>query len=141
MKFGQLIEYNIGNISPEKSYTKYSDGKTIPRLFYKKSKLLISLDQYSNLFNILVCFYCIPSCGLSKYIEPKLQTTFFYLVWKFFKKQKEVWNQSPCLIFFFMIFEWKYLSCYILLTAQISLCGCLYLVRCWAIYGLQLFVN
>ena len=140
MKFGQLIEYNIGNIFPERSYTKYSGGKTIARLFYKKSKLDVSLDQYSNSFNVLVCLYCIPSCGLSKYIEAKLQTKFFYLVENFFKKQKEVWNQCPCLIFF-MIFEWKCLSCYILLTAQISLCGCLYLVRYWAIYGLQLFVN
>ena len=40
-----------------------------------------------------VCFYCMPSRGLSKYIEIELQTTCCYLIWSFFlKKQKEVWN-------------------------------------------------
>ena len=46
MKIGQLIEYNIRNIFPEKSYTKFV-GETILRPFSKKSKLsthsLISL--------------------------------------------------------------------------------------------------
>ena len=45
-----------------------------------------------------------PSWGLSKYIKTKLQTTCFYLMWSFNKKQKEVWNQSPALIFC-IIFE------------------------------------
>ena len=44
MKFGQVIEYNIRNISLEKSYAKYA-GETIPRPLTKKSKLSISLDQ------------------------------------------------------------------------------------------------
>ena len=44
IKFGQLIEYNIGNISVEKSYTKCA-GEAIPRPLSKKSKLSISLDQ------------------------------------------------------------------------------------------------
>ena len=44
MKLGQLIEYNMRNIFLEKSYTK-CDGETIPRPYYKKSKLSISLDQ------------------------------------------------------------------------------------------------
>ena len=35
-----------------------------------------------------VCFYCMPSWGLSKYIETKLQTTYFYLVWWILKKQR-----------------------------------------------------
>ena len=39
-----------------------------------------------------VCFYCMPSWGLSNYIETKLQATFFYVIQSFFKKQKEVWN-------------------------------------------------
>ena len=42
MKFGQLIEYNMGNIFVEKSYTKCV-GETIPRS--EISKLNISLDQ------------------------------------------------------------------------------------------------
>ena len=44
IKFGQLIEYNIRNIFPEKSYTKYG-GETSPRPFSGKLKLTISLDE------------------------------------------------------------------------------------------------
>ena len=38
-------------------------------------------------------------------------------------------------------FQEKYFSCYILLTDQISLPTCLYFLRYWSIYVLQLFVN
>ena len=48
MKFGQLIDYDMRNIFPEKSYTRCGE-ETSHRPF--------------------------PSCGLSKYIETKLQTT------------------------------------------------------------------
>ena len=44
MKFGQSIEYNMTNISLEKSLT-ICGGKTIPRRFSNKSKLSIFLDQ------------------------------------------------------------------------------------------------
>ena len=44
MKFSQLIEYNLRNIFPEKSYTKCG-GETSPRVFSEKLKLSISLDQ------------------------------------------------------------------------------------------------
>ena len=47
MKFGQLIEYNLRNIFPEESYTKFG-GETIPIPFFKKSKLSISLGQYAK---------------------------------------------------------------------------------------------
>ena len=52
MKFGQLIEYNMRNIFPEKLYTK-CDRETIPRHFSEKSKLSISLDQYCKVLYIL----------------------------------------------------------------------------------------
>ena len=51
INFGQLIEYNMKNNFPETSYTKYV-GETIARLFYKKSKLNISLDRQSKVLNI-----------------------------------------------------------------------------------------
>ena len=38
-------------------------------------------------------------------------------------------------------FSTKCSSCYILLSDQISLPGCLYFLKYWAIYVLQLFVN
>ena len=44
IKFGQFIEHNMRNILLEKLYTKYGE-ESIPRLFPKKSKLSISLDQ------------------------------------------------------------------------------------------------
>ena len=44
MKFGQLMEYNIGNVILEKSYTKCG-SETSPRPFSGKLKLSISLDQ------------------------------------------------------------------------------------------------
>ena len=43
MKFGQLIEYDMRNISLEKLYIKCG-GETIPRPFSKKTKLSKSLD-------------------------------------------------------------------------------------------------
>ena len=52
MKFGQLIEYDMRNTFLEKSYAKCG-GETIPRPFSKKSKLSISLDQYSKVLYIL----------------------------------------------------------------------------------------
>ena len=52
MKFGQLIEYNLRKVFLEKSYTKRG-AETIPRPFFKKSKLSISLDQYSKVLYIL----------------------------------------------------------------------------------------
>ena len=44
MKFGQLIEYNMGNIFIEKPYKKCG-GESIPRPFSKRSKWSISLDR------------------------------------------------------------------------------------------------
>ena len=43
-KLGQLIEYKMTIIFLEKSFAKCG-RETIPRPFYKKSKLSISLDQ------------------------------------------------------------------------------------------------
>ena len=56
MELGQLIEYNIGNIFVEKSYTKCA-GETIPRLLSKKSKFSISPDQYCKGLNSLFLLY------------------------------------------------------------------------------------
>ena len=48
MKFGQLMEYNMRNAFLGKSYTKCG-GEASSRPFYKKSKLSISLDQWSEM--------------------------------------------------------------------------------------------
>ena len=44
VEIGQLIEYNMRNISVEKCYAKCGE-ETIPRPFSKKTKLSISLDK------------------------------------------------------------------------------------------------
>ena len=44
MKFGQLIDYDMRNISIEKSYAKCV-GEASPRPFSEKLKLSLSLDQ------------------------------------------------------------------------------------------------
>ena len=85
MKFGLLIECSIRNIFLEKSYQKCC-GETSPRPSSEKLKLSISLDQYSKVLS--VCFYCMASQGISKYIEIKMQTTCFHLILGFFKKLK-----------------------------------------------------
>ena len=56
------------------------------------------------------------------------------------KSSYRVVQESPSLISC-IIFQQKYFSGYILLTNQISLSGCLYFVRYWAICVFQLFVN
>ena len=48
MQFGQLLESNLRNKFLGKSYTKCG-GEASPRLFYKKSKLSISLNQQSEM--------------------------------------------------------------------------------------------
>ena len=57
MKFGQLLEYNVRYIFPEKSYAKCG-GETIPKLFSKRSKLSIYLDQLSYVFIQFVFIVC-----------------------------------------------------------------------------------
>ena len=56
MKFGQLIQYNMRNIFPKKSYTK-SGGEASPRTLHKKSKLSISLDQQPEMLKSLFLLY------------------------------------------------------------------------------------
>ena len=85
MKFGQLIEENMRNIFLEKSYRKC--GR---ELF--AGPFLKNLNWAYLWFNILklyiFCFNCLPSWGLSKVIETKLQTICFYFIWSFLKNKK-----------------------------------------------------
>ena len=71
IKFGQLIKCNMTNIFPNKSYSLFPDP-------FLKDENWGNLWIYSLTFH-LVCFYCMPSSGLSKYVETKLQTSCFYV--------------------------------------------------------------
>ena len=74
MKFGQLIQYNKRNIFLEKSYRKCG-REAIPRLFSKNQNWTYLWINVLKLYTF--CFNCLPSWGLSKLIETKLQTIFF----------------------------------------------------------------
>ena len=85
MNYSQLIECNMRSIFLEKSYTKCGE-ETSPRPFSEKLKWayiwINSLKFYT------VCFYCLASWGLLKYIKTKLQTTCFQLILSFLKNEK-----------------------------------------------------
>ena len=70
IKFDQLIEL--------KNHTQKVVEKLLPDPFLKDQNWaylwINSLKFYT------VCFYCMSSCELSKFIETKLQTTCFYLI-------------------------------------------------------------
>ena len=77
------------NIFPEKSDIECG-GETSPRPFSENwnwAYLGINCLKFDA-----VCFYCMPSWRLLKYIETKLQTACFYLALGFFKKQQGVWK-------------------------------------------------
>ena len=88
MPFGQLVEYNMGNIFLEKSYIKCRG--TIPRSFPEKSILSVSLDQQRK-----VCFNCMSCWGLSKYFKTKLQTLAFTSYKVIFKNKRRSGNTLP----------------------------------------------
>ena len=99
MKFGQLIVHNLRNISVEKSYTK-CDGETIPWPFIKKSKLSISLDQYSSFI-----YFIFIVCQVEDY-QKGLKLSCISLAFA----SNKAFSKIICIIFC-MIFEEKYFSC------------------------------
>ena len=128
--FKSALVYLKYNIRLETFFLKYHTQNKVEKLF---SDPFLKNQNWAYLWSNSLKFYtffffCMLSCGLSKYTETKLQTTCFYHIQSFFKKQKEVWHYSLWLIFS-IIFDEKYFSCYILLPDQISLFGCLYFVR------------
>ena len=76
-KFDQLIKYNMRNNSFKKSYKNVIE-KLFPGPFLKNQKWAYLC--INNLKFYKVCFYCMPSSGLSKYMETKLKTTRLYLI-------------------------------------------------------------
>ena len=71
MKFGQLIDYGMGNVFHGKSYIRYC-GETSPRPFAQFVFVVFSNQEMPN------------------YIEIKVPTTCFYLIQSFFEKQKDI---------------------------------------------------
>ena len=91
---------------------KYHTQNVVEKLF--PDPLLKNLNWSYLWINSLkfykVCFYCMPSWQLLKYIETKLETYCFNLIWSFSKK-RDLELVSLYLIFC-MIFEDKYFLLY-----------------------------
>ena len=121
VKFGQLIDYNMRNIFLQKSYTKCG-AHTNPWHFFEKWKLSISLGQLAKVWDSLFLLY-------AKLRAIPLAFTSYEA---FFKKQKEIRDLSPYLIFC-IIFDKKYFCWYALLIDEVSLSSCLYFERYCAI--------
>ena len=132
MKFGQLIERSMRNIFfLEKSYTKCG-ADTVPRPFSKKSKLGISLDQYSKVScSLLFMIYQVEDYQkiLKLRCRPLAFTCFFFktkgleleslphFLYDSLKK-----NISYILYIYYLIYFLYFLYkniCYILLPGQI----------------------
>ena len=94
MKFGQLIEYNRRNIFLERTFTKYG-GETSSQTL--SQKITIEHISGSTAWIYIVCFYCMPSWKLSRYIEAELLTTSHLLLpcIKLFLKIKRVLQLLP----------------------------------------------
>ena len=101
--------------------------KLLSYLFLKNQIEHIYGSTVWNFINFV--FIVCPSGGQRKYIEIRVLTTCFYFT---YRKQKEDWNLSPCLIFY-IIFQEKFFPCYNILTDQISLSDCLYFLRYWVV--------
>ena len=133
MKFGQLIQYNMREVFL-KNRTQNVVKKLVLNLFQKDQSWAYLWINSLKLYT--VCLYCMPSWGLSKYIETNLQTTCFCFFIAFLKNK----NRSE-ISFSSSFCAWKVFSCCILLIHQILLSGCFCFVRYCVIYRLKLLVN
>ena len=134
MKFGQLIEYNMRKIFL-KNHTQNVVDKLFPDSFLKSQNWaylwMNSLTFYT------VCFYCMSSWGLSIYVLKLSCGPLTFTSNITFLKNKNRSGTSLPAPFSAWFLRKKYLSCYILLTDQLSLSGCYYFVRYWAICDVQ----
>ena len=123
MKFGQLTEYNF-----LKNHTKML-RRNYSQTFFKIIKVehIYRSTVWSFIqFIFIVCQYEGYQNILKLNCSPLTFTSY-----KAFSKNKRGCGTSLSASIFCMIFEEKYFSCYILLTDQMSLSGCLYFVRYW----------
>ena len=77
MKFGQLIEYNMKTFFLI-SHTQNVVEKLFPYPFLNNQNWVCPWISNQKFYTVF--FYCMLSWVLLKYIETKLQTTWFYLI-------------------------------------------------------------
>ena len=92
MKFCQLIECNMRDIF-SKNHIQNVMEKLVPDPFLKH--LNWACLWINSLRFYTICFYCLPSWGLLKHTEAKLQTTFFYLTLSFLKNKNRSGTSLP----------------------------------------------
>ena len=106
----------------EKTCAKYG-RKSCSRPFYKKSKLVKPLDQqYYFFYSFFILYVQVDDY---QNIETKVQSTWFQVIQRFFKKRE----RGLELLSLHHEFWRKYLSRYISLTDQMLLSDCLYFLR------------
>ena len=141
MKFSQLIEHIMRKIFLEKLCTKFV-RETIPRLFSKKWKLSISLNQYSKSFIYFVLIVS-PVDDYRKWL--KLNCSLFaFTSYKAFLKNKKssgtilhAWfsagylKKSISVVIFYYLTKFQHLVAFTLWDiGQCIYCNCL-LIRLW----------
>ena len=119
MKFGMLIKYNVRNIFLQKYCKKWGRETSSRPIFvfvFLKASYKVKTSCPHLIFNILVDLHLDIQWN-------KLYNIYIYIYryaqFLFFTK----WSGTS--------FSTSFFSCYILLTDQISLFGCLYFLRYW----------
>ena len=129
--------WSVNRISQEK-YFSLKITSSNPPFFKKKKKALYQVKANGlqldfTIFRQPSNQHTIETNCLKLYtIDPEICSILIF--------QIRVWEQFLQHILC-MIFQQKCFSCYILLSDQISLSGCLYFLRYWAMSVLQFFVN
>ena len=128
MKCGTFIENSMINIFLEKSY-----AKGVGKLKNHTQNVLKKIVQTLQKIKIE---YISGSLFLFKVHKNILNLSCWslaFIILMLFQKKRSGFSLASCL-FFSIIFEEKYLSCFILLMDQILWALCLYSLRYWAIY-------
>ena len=93
-KFGQLLKYNMRNIFLEKSYTKLAEN-AVPDVFLRKK---IKIEHISVKFYSFFLLH-VQVEGYRNILQLRCRPLALIPFLNVFKKQKELWNWSPFLIF------------------------------------------
>ena len=90
-----------------KNHTQNVMEKLVPEPFLENHNWAYLWINRSKFYT--PCFYCIASWELSKYIETKLETTFFCLILSIFKNKtlKIKWGQEPVSLSHFLHNFWR----------------------------------
>ena len=133
MKFGQLVEYLKRNISLWKLCSTWGREISSRPLFVFQKSFILGKSKCSAAWFLYISIVY----NRNKLFKILHHWSRDMLKFVFLDEGLGIFLQHILCI----IFQQKCSSWYIVLTDQISLSGCLYFLRYWAICVLQLFVN